>query len=77
MSTAQLSRGTRIDGSRYYRDYCAGCLEPIRVTDVGACNLCEDCGDWLEAKPSRSLSQAAEVAAEIRDHNRKDVFDAV
>jgi hypothetical protein len=45
--------GTQIQGSRYVRDYCRGCGEPIRVSYVGrtGChrefrdrmNFCEHC----------------------------------
>ena len=38
-------RGTRIPGSKYYREYCAQCGEPMRVTEdkVGTKPRCDRC----------------------------------
>lgn len=37
-------RGQRIPGSRYVRDFCARCKEPIRVRFAGIDpNFCESC----------------------------------
>lgn len=39
------ARGEPIQGSRYSRDFCYFCGEPIRVTRVGGANLCHICGE--------------------------------
>ena len=38
--------GEKITGSEYYREYCTGCDEPMRVTQdkVGTRPRCDDCG---------------------------------
>ena len=37
--------GEKIAGSRYYREFCTRCREPLRVTEnrVGHSNYCEVC----------------------------------
>jgi len=41
----KLGRGVKIPGSDFFREYCSGCDEPIRVreNDVGTSPLCDDC----------------------------------
>lgn len=36
-------RGDSIPGSRFLRDFCESCGEPIRVTSVSSANYCNDC----------------------------------
>jgi hypothetical protein len=38
-------KGEKIEGSRYYRDFCAGCGEPMRVVrvDPNIPPYCEQC----------------------------------
>ena len=35
--------GDRIEGSRYVRDRCKHCRQPIRVVCTGTYNQCEEC----------------------------------
>ena len=37
------ARGEGIKGSRFLRDFCARCDEPMRVSDCNGNNLCEEC----------------------------------
>lgn len=37
------ARGEQIAGSRFVRDFCVGCNEPIRVSSITQPNYCLDC----------------------------------
>lgn len=41
--TDLLQRGRKIPGSRYVRDFCNRCNEPIRVIDCDGKNYCREC----------------------------------
>jgi hypothetical protein len=45
------ARGEQIAGSRFVRDFCAGCQEPIRVSSTEVPNYC------VERKPKRITEQ--------------------
>ena len=36
-------RGDPIPGSKFLRDFCAECEEPIRVTSISTQNYCHEC----------------------------------
>ena len=38
-----LARGDPVPGSRYFRDFCWICNEPIRVTVPDGCSCCNKC----------------------------------
>lgn len=39
----KVARGARIEGSKYFRDWCATCKEPIRVIGIRSPNQCTRC----------------------------------
>lgn len=61
LSRSREGRGEPIPGSRYVRDFCAGCGEPIRVTqrlldDAKGCpvpHFCDRCGTRPMGPPPR------------------------
>ena len=45
MDEQKLPKGTQIPGSKYYRDYCTRCEEPLRIaySRLDLTNYCERC----------------------------------
>lgn len=64
--SAPEKRGDAIHGSRLFRDWCAGCREPIRVTAAAlelARNWCRDCAPSAPvADPPPRRGRAGEAA---------------
>lgn len=55
--------GDRILGSKYFRDYCYYCLDPIRVANPGAVNVCDGCvGDSMQTEKRKVASDRALVS---------------
>jgi hypothetical protein len=62
-----MKRGDRIPGSRWYRDWCAGCREPIRVSEPALDlerNYCRDCAP-VKSEPKRHGRDGAEADREF------------
>jgi hypothetical protein len=36
-------KGERISGSKYFRDFCSLCKDPIRVSNTHVANICDAC----------------------------------
>jgi len=45
MTNPTLNPGDPVPGSRYFREFCSRCKEPLRVErhNIGALNYCEAC----------------------------------
>jgi hypothetical protein len=54
-------RGARVPGSRYYRDFCAWCRTPMRVTDYRILNRIETYCEICEP-PAARLAVATDAS---------------
>jgi hypothetical protein len=60
METIMEQKGDTIPGSRFLRDFCEGCGEPIRVINVATPNYCTEC----DPAPVREVLHNAHMVGE-------------